>query len=488
MDYENKIILNENGALSLNSTSSNILDLFVNSVRDCSYEYIETIMKKIWNETPEPLLKLICLTRDPRNGKGERDVSLKMISFLKKFLPKTYELNLPTFIEHGRYKDLLDYNDIPCSKPEQKNMEMEFFAKVLQNDLKNDTPTLAVKWAPRQRNPKSKILAKILFGNKKNYMELYRKNILHALSQKLTVVEQLMCSNKWSEINYSFVPSQAMKRYGKKNNCFKKQDPERFEQFLSDIKSGKTKVNTSGLQPHQIIHDLLSKSENDDLLSLQWNTILNSLKDNKITSSSMAVVDTSGSMDGLPKEVALSLGLLISELSEKPFKNKIITFSNIPVFQEITGDNLYQKIKSIENSHWDTNTNLFKVFELLLTTATTFQVPQEKMVKTLFIFTDMEFDVCSPDNSILLFDKVKQLYLTNDYKVPQIVFWNLRSSDTKTFPIKKDETGTVYLSGFSPILLKIFMEDKEFNPEYVLDNLLKPYNVQIHDDEKDIKF
>ncbi|KAK6252822.1 hypothetical protein QUC31_014542 [Theobroma cacao] len=50
----------------------------------------------------------------------------------------------------------------------------------------------------------------------------------------------------------------------------------------------------------------------------------------------MAVCDVSGSMSGISMEVSVALGVLVSELSEEPWKGKLITFSKNPKLQKAT--------------------------------------------------------------------------------------------------------------------------------------------------------
>lgn len=52
-------------------------------------------------------------------------------------------------------------------------------------------------------------------------------------------------------------------------------------------------------------------------------------------------------------------------------------------------------------------------------------------------------------------------YEAAGYKLPQVVFWNLRASDTpgqKSTPVQFNEKGVALVSGFSGQLLKLFME------------------------------
>ncbi|KAK4841571.1 hypothetical protein QYF36_006715 [Acer negundo] len=86
----------------------------------------------------------------------------------------------------------------------------------------------------------------------------------------------------------------------------------------------------------------------------------------------MAVWDVSPSMKGTPMEVAVALGILVSELSEDPWKGKLITFSETPELQNVEGDDL-------------------KILEV----AVEGNLKPEQMIKRLFVFSDMEFDNAS---------------------------------------------------------------------------------------------
>lgn len=106
----------------------------------------------------------------------------------------------------------------------------------------------------------------------------------------------------------------------------------------------------------------------------------------------LAICDVSGSMYGLPLEVSVALGLLVSELSEEPWKGKLITFSRFPQLQVIQGEDLRSKINSIEQLHWEMNTNFQRVFDKILEVAVEGKLTEDEMIKRLFVFSDMEFD------------------------------------------------------------------------------------------------
>jgi hypothetical protein len=444
-----------------------------------------------WNESPYDLLALFYLTRDPRNGKGERDVSYAMLEWLKLNKPNTYKANISTIVEtYGRFDDYLKLAKTP------DDIEYKLFADALKRDLTLEHPSLAVKWAPRESNDPdaTKILAKILFPQDSHALSRYRKEILVLLAKKVTILESLMCKNKWDEINYEHVPSQAMKLYGRKSikskdddtreGAFLRHDKERFMEYREDVSTGKAKVNVTGLEPHKLVKAVMT--EHDPMMENQWNTMIKQLQKNVSLSSAMALVDVSGSMEGEPMEVAIALGLVIATLTPAPFGNKFISFYETPELHGFTGNTLHEKVKSILKTSWGGSTNIVKAFELILNTANMFNVPADDMIKTLFVFTDMQFNCATQENEKTIYQHVSQMFQKHGYTMPRIVFWNLRYSENDAFPVTISDHGTAFVSGFSPILLKAFTDCETISPVYIFKKMIERYTgvVKVDDNER----
>ncbi|KAH0455701.1 hypothetical protein IEQ34_015733 [Dendrobium chrysotoxum] len=107
----------------------------------------------------------------------------------------------------------------------------------------------------------------------------------------------------------------------------------------------------------------------------------------------IAVCDVSGSKYGIPMEVCVALGLLVSELSDEPWKGRVITFSQNPQLHKIEGTTIKEKTDFVRKMEWGMNTDLQKVFDRLLEVAVEWKLLPEKMIKRIFIFNDMEFDM-----------------------------------------------------------------------------------------------
>ncbi|KAH7864241.1 hypothetical protein Vadar_027392 [Vaccinium darrowii] len=295
-----------------------------------------------------------------------------------------------------------------------------------------------------------------------------QKEVLVPLRKVLKLPEVYMSANEWSELPYSRVTSVAMKNY---KEVFLKHDESRFKEYLGDVKKGKVKIAAGALLPHEIIASL-SKGDGGEVAELQWNRIVDDLKEIGKLKNCLAICDVSGSMYGTPLEVSVALGLLVSELSEEPWKNKLITFSSNPQLQMIEGDSLQSKVFSVKRMNWQMSTNFQKVFDTILEVAKKGNLSEDKMIKRLFVFSDMEFDEASENPWETDYEAICRKFDESGYKaVPEIVFWNLRNSNAT--PVPSHQKGVALVSGFSKNLLKVFLEKSgDLNPEITMERAI----------------
>lgn len=539
----------ENGGVALASTKNTFVDLFVNLVRGCDKNYAQHMISKCWNIDPVKTLKLIAQTRDCRNGKGERDIYFKgLISWLKENLYLTYTLNIVNFTKnYGRWKDILVADEL---KP-RTGFEMEELVKQLNKDWeeykvalaegRKPNLSLAAKFAPTESNmyhEQAKKCARLMFPHENDFQKQYRK-VISALrgSNGLNVTEVHMASKNYEKLDYQKVPAGCMRLHGRRNvhvpgkdkeetqpGAFLRNDKERFTEYLEKCEKGQAKINSSGIQPHQLVSQyiyrlcgrgeeafdvesfaghLFDESNPDELvcdnpnvdkmIELQWKAMVEKLSTKQLQSA-ISVVDVSGSMSGEPMQVAIALGLITAEKTVGPYKGKIITFSESPTLVNVDQKTLYERVSVALTSKWGMNTNFEKVFDLLLKKAVNEKIPNDDMVKTVFVFTDMQFDDAKGNNrdkKETLFETIKTKYTNAGYTMPKMVFWNLRPDNRRrmtedekvvkesAFPVDVDEQGTAYVSGFSAELLKVFMTMENFTPETILDEMLKSYEVQV---------
>ncbi|WVZ17913.1 hypothetical protein V8G54_010895 [Vigna mungo] len=134
------------------------------------------------------------------------------------------------------------------------------------------------------------------------------------------------------------------------------------------IRRGKSTIIVGALLPHQIIRSL-DNGDCGDVAELQWKRAVDDLKKKGTMKSCLAVCDVSGSMEGLPMEVCVALGLLVSELCEEPWKGKVVTFCADLQLHLIKGDDLKSEKEFVMNMDAGWNTDFQKVFDLILEVA-----------------------------------------------------------------------------------------------------------------------
>ena len=344
---------------------------------------------------------------------------------------------------------------------------------------------LVAKWAPNIRGSHNKytnivdgIVEKLypesMFrlpgGTREDYLSFmrdrYRKEYVSPQRRQAEVPEYFTGFGDWKSVNYERMASRCRHIHG---HIYEKHDGERYRKYLEDAKKeileGKrtTKISSAAVLPHEITSRSLHGSDTEkEISNLQWMRLVQDTKDAGKLPSSIAICDVSASMHGKPMEVAVALSLLLSDIAPHPWKNKIITFSEMPEIVRVesgTMKNLGKRVKDVLGMDWGYNTNFQAVFDLLLDSAELYDVKPADMPQVLFCFSDMEFD-CSRDNTTSCdwktdYEQIREKYHESGYEMPHIVFWNIRASRSK--PVSSSQPGVSMLSGFSSGMMKAFL-------------------------------
>ena len=191
----------------------------------------------------------------------------------------------------------------------------------------------------------------------------------------------------------------------------------------------------------------------DAALESMWKALPDTVKG---CGNTLVVADGSGSMcSGIGDakttalDVANALAIYFSERSTGEFKDKYITFSSRPQFVDFSEcESLKEKLEVALRHDECSNTNIEKVFNLILSTAIRNNTPPEEMPKNILVISDMEFDQGTDGASDFIFEKMKKAYKSAGYSLPCIVFWNV-DSRTSAIPLKENEKGVALVSGFS---------------------------------------
>lgn len=430
----------ENDALTYKSTTNDVLDFFYLAPTRQGQDNVDLFIPA-WEDNPALALKAAFYLRDVRGGKGQRKTFRDILDWLARYKKSVFNAVVPYVAEYGRWDDLLRFVTF-------KSVQV-LVSRQLADDLKNEHPSLLAKWMPSENasSKDSRELARAWMEVLGYTPRAYRR-MLSLLRSRIDVVERKMSNQDWNEINYSGVPSRAMKLYRK---AFEAHDEDRFDAFIQKAKTGEVKIQSKTLYPHELVAPFLHGTRTDEVLEAQWNQLPNYFGEKE--RNILVVVDTSSSMfcpvgNGKTQamDVSVSLGLYCAERNRGDFHNIIMTFNSRPEIVHITAKGLGARVRQVHDIPWGGSTNLQGTFEALLRFAKVEKVPAKDMPTNIVIITDGEFNRQVDDRTNL--DGIKAQYKAAGYKVPILTFWNCNSRHNQV-PATKNEKNVFLVSGFS---------------------------------------
>ena len=215
----------------------------------------------------------------------------------------------------------------------------------------------------------------------------------------------------------------------------------------------------------------------------------NNSKDTKSLENMIAMVDTSGSMEcdnNQPLYSAIGLGIRVAEKSK--LGKRIMTFHNKPSWINLENCvDFVDEVETVRCGGWGFNTNFHEAMNIILDQITKNKIPSEEIENlVLTVFSDMQYDNADPHNTNEYNNTVREILekkfneagikvCGKGYKLPHILFWNLRSTDG--FPELSYQPNVTMLSGYSPMLLNAFIEEgmtgiRDITPWKMLINML----------------
>lgn len=401
------------------------------------------LFKAAYAENTELALRVAQWSRDIRGGAGERQIFKDILAYLELTNQDAQVQALVDKIpEIGRADDML----INWKTAAARNYAFTAYG----NQLRKGNG-LFYKHLPREKSAKKQLAAelRVFFGlTPRQYRKLASANT--------SVVESQMCAKDWDNINFSHVPSVATSRYKK---AFKRNASVAFTAYVDKLTKGdpSVKVNASAVFPYTVIKNWQSSNIDPTIrahVNAQWAALPNYVGDASI----LPLVDVSGSMS-CPAggdtsvtchDVALSLGLYLSEKNTGKFKDMFLTFSEEPELLHLTGD-VMDRLEAMNRSDWDMSTDIVKAFAKILEVAVAGNVPQAEMPQILCVMSDMAFnEAAESDHSAM--ESVRAQYAAANYKCPKLVWWNLNHKGN--VPVTANEQGAALVSGFSPSIVK----------------------------------
>jgi hypothetical protein len=470
----------ENGDVTNASTGSKVLDLFSKggAVRNFSEADVIKLIKPALKEELNLAVACIFYLRDILKGQGERRFFRIAMVYLANTLSKEQITNLIELVPvYGRWDDLFALRGT-----ESYSIALKFYAAQLSRDTldneEGNSISLAAKWAPSEKaGTQTRLHWKDLVAYFPTARQ-YRLTVSN-LRKKLQIIESKMCADEWSAIDYSSVPSRANIIYRK---AFKKHDGKRYTSHIEEVlampaEQKQKAMKTGTLAPYEVVHKVnpWKPDKSDATLEAMWQSLPDYTKGKQ--NNAIAVVDISGSMDSpikgtqvTAKSVAISLGLYLAEKATGKWANSFISFSENPKFITLKGKTLKDKVKEISLSEWGFNTNLRKVFTVMLDAAKKGNVSPEDMPESLYIISDMQFDQAVNGGTTSTFESINKMYEDSGYIRPNLIFWNVMEKGGS--PAKFMDYGVALISGFSATTFMNVLGDNQ-TPETFMRSILE---------------
>lgn len=443
LEIETSVTATENGGRALSTTGDKLLNLFavLGALRSRPTDVIDKF-DAAFRENADLTTKMAFYGRDVRGGLGERAVGRLMLRELALLYPEVVTANLKNIVEFGRWDDLFVLFDTDCEYAMTQRIRKRLHIDTIRMEAGMNVSLLA-KWMP-SINASSKNTVALAHRFVKSFdikPSAYRK-MLSALRKYIDVTEVKMSANKWTDIDYKAVPSNAMANYG---SAFARHDYEGFNRYMDAVKSGDVKINAATLYPYNVIETMYG---NRDVAEAQWKALPNYVEgDNNF----LIMADVSGSMMGRPMATSVGLAIYFAERNHGAFANKFMTFTDIPKIVDVTGNDLFDKYRSV-TEHVGFDTNLEAAFDTILSTAVRTDCPQEDLPKALVIISDMEINAWH-GGSLTFTEEMRKRFADAGYEMPKLVYWNV-DSRKDTFLASKNDPNAILVSGQSASTFK----------------------------------
>lgn len=419
----------ENGAMAYSSTQDDLLDLFATAgaLRSRPEEDIIEKFKKAFAEDALLTTKMLFHTGNIRGGLGERRTFRTALKWMASTHPEWVEMNMHYIPYFNRWDSIFQLLDTPV-----EDSMWELISSTLISDLDNaalgNSISLLAKWlpSPKTASAATRALARRVRFHLGLSEKEYRK-ILSALRMYLDVVEVKMSARKWEDIDFSIVPSYAMKNYAE---AFKRHCGEKWEEYITKVETGEEKIIADTLYPYDLVGQIRKETGNERVIEAQWKALPDYLDGDD--SNILVMADVSGSMNwaagGRPMNTSIGLAIYFAQRNKGAFQNLYMTFSDKPHFLKVDPEcSLKRLVRDVENRGIGYNTNLEAAFDKILELLVQNKVTQEDVPKALVVISDMEIDMYVQWEGLDFVDTMKSKFERCGYTMPQLVCWNVEA-------------------------------------------------------------
>jgi len=448
----------ENGAVTHSTTTNAVLDFFaLAGAKRNDIAGAKTLFRKAFQEDRQLAIRALFYLRDIRGGQGERTLFRELFKELTRLDLGAAEKVIGFVPEYGRWDDVISlYGFGGLNKTALKMIRNQLELDALDRAA-GKSISLMAKWLPSENasSANSRVMARQIATDLGISNKKYRQTVV-ALRKHIGLLEQQMSTNSWDSVDYGKLPSQASRKHTK---AFKRHDETRYEEFLGAVIKGDAKMNAGTVATYEVL-DVVRKG-NDNAANAIWK----SLPDYTNGGNAIVVADTSGSMTAIisgstrAMDVSTSLALYFAEHNEGAFKNYFISFSESPELVAVRGNTLMEKLRNISTTNWGFNTNIEKVFDLILDAAKRAGADAEDVPKVIYIISDMEFDSVRGGRNETNYEAAKRKFDAAGFQLPHVVFWNVASRNSNV-PTSAAQTNVTLVSGLSQSTFRYVLEGK----------------------------
>jgi len=457
------------------------------------------------------LYKIIGLTRDMIDGKGEYSLAYMEVFVWHEFYPTLATFALEKFVlldqdhPYGSWKDMKYLCNYVFQKTKNQdhpliNFASDLIIRQLRLDLVSDKKALVGKWVPRESSKFGWLFSVLATKYFAHYLETAQspdqkrkainkckmdfRKICSGLNRELDTVQIKQCGKVWASIDHSRTTSITNSRQKKAFLNVTKAGKQRSEEddrvVCAENYKNRIKAATSGEGPEikgkrvglddfaKEAIKLNSQSSLIESTQLEKDVLNSQWRDNsKLTGAlgeMVAVVDTSGSMTSAGAIYpALSLGIRVAEKSK--LGKRVITFSSDPSWHNLEGVNNYTDcVRQLQNASWGMTTNFLKMFDMILNAIIEKKLsPAEAKGFVLAVFSDMQFDSAGGGNMDTIYEVMTKKYADagqrlhgEPFELPHLLFWNMTAGNG--FPVMSNFKNTTFVSGYNPSQLNLFCE------------------------------
>ena len=446
--------LTENGAVAYSTRGNALTDLFaqIGALRPRAAHEIADKFAAAFAAYPLLATKMLFYAGNVRGGLGERRTFRICLKWLADNHPDIVKKNIGLIPYFNRWDSIFTLINTPAEEEmwkvvaDQLNTDMAAVVAFKNSEVPQSISLLA-KWMPSETasSAQTRLVARRAIRKLGLPPRSYRK-MLSALRKHLKVVEASMSAGDWKNIEYSQVPSYAMKNYYK---AFNRHDPAGFAEYSGSLVKGEAKINASTLFPYDLVAKYLHgrRCVADTIVEAQWRALPNYVEgENNI----LVMADVSGSMTwngGRPMDTSVGLATYFAQRNKGVYHNLYMSFSESPSFITLReGCTLAEAVRTLTTTDVGYNTDLEKAFIRILKHALANEVPDAEMPKALVVISDMEIDRYIRTRGVDFVDEMKKRFADCGYSFPKLVLWNVEARND-TFLTKSSDV--IVVSGQS---------------------------------------